>query len=552
MTKIPHNAPCPCGSGKKYKRCHGGLAASDRVMSAPAPEDLARMRLKVQRHEAPECRRRLMQGLGRPILSFESHGFRLVAIGNEVRWSKGWRTFHDFLLDYIKAVLTPEWGVAELAKPEGERHPLAYWFLRVGAFLQARAGARRGEVHTEQMTGVVRAYIGLAYDLYLSAHNAELPELLMKRLRNRNTFEGVLYEAFVIGCFAKAGFEIEFEDEGDSTVSHCEFTATHKTTGRKFSVEAKAVTSASGRAGAAAQPPRIRGKLYDALRKKAKHERIIFIELNRTQTLSATGEPDWAAPIDAELAAAERDLTIAGNPAPQAYVLITNRAFMQALDETECGETTIARAFKIDDFPPGRGARSLLAAVEARDRHIELYWLTKAMRAHAQIPITFDDRTPEEAFSPERIPPLRVGETYLVPDRDGREIPGVLDDAVVLENERTAHGIYRLADGQSVLYMTPLTESEMARYRQSPQTFFGVLKDQSRRIDDPLDAYDFFYETYSQTPKTKLLEFMAQWPDIESLRPLDQTELAKHYCARMAAGFWARRRSGYQSRTALA
>ena len=471
-----------------------------RVMSAPAPEDLARMSLEMQRHEAREHRRRLMQGLGRGIISFESHGFRLVTIGNEVRWSKGWRTFHNFLLDYIKAALTPEWGTAELAKPEGEQHPLMTWIRRVGAFLQAPAKTRQGDINTAQMTGVVRAYLGLAYDLYLSAHNAELPELLMKRLRKDGTFEGALYEAFVIGCFAKAGFEIEFEDEGDSTVSHCEFTATHKTSGRKFSVEAKAVTSASRRAGAG-QPPRIRGKLYDALRKKAEHDRIIFIELNRTQTLSATGEPDWAAPIDAELAAAERELTIASNPAPPAYVLITNRAFMQALDETECGETTIAHGFKIDDFPPGRGARSLLAAVEARDRHIELYWLLKAMRAHAQIPSTFDDRTPEEAFSPERIAPLRIGETYLVPDCDGHEVPGVLEDAVVLENERAAYGSYRLGDDQRVLCSTPLTESEMVRYRQSPQTFFGIVKDQSRRIDDPLDAYDFFYETYFQTPK---------------------------------------------------
>jgi hypothetical protein len=77
----------------------------------------------------------------------------------------------------------------------------------------------------------------------------------------------------------------------------------------------------------------------------------------------------------------------------------------------------------------------------------------------------------------------------------------------------------------------------MVRYRQSPQTFFDVVKEQSQRIDSPLDAYDFFYETYARTQKATLLEFMAQWPDIESLRPLDQTELAKHYCARMAAGF---------------
>jgi preprotein translocase subunit SecA len=24
--KTPRNAPCPCGSGKKYKRCHGNAA----------------------------------------------------------------------------------------------------------------------------------------------------------------------------------------------------------------------------------------------------------------------------------------------------------------------------------------------------------------------------------------------------------------------------------------------------------------------------------------------------------------------------------------------
>lgn len=124
-----------------------------------------------------------------------------------------------------------------------------------------------------------------------------------------------------------------------------------------------------------------------------------------------------------------------------------------------------------------------------------------------------------------------------MPDRGGREVSGVLEDAVVLENERTAYGTYRLADGQWVHYATPLTDSEMVRYRQSPQTFFDVVKEQSQHIYSPLDAYDFFYETYARAQKATLLEFMAQWPDIESLRPLDQTELAKHYCARMAAGF---------------
>ena len=28
-SKTPRNAPCPCGSGKKYKHCHGSLTGAD-------------------------------------------------------------------------------------------------------------------------------------------------------------------------------------------------------------------------------------------------------------------------------------------------------------------------------------------------------------------------------------------------------------------------------------------------------------------------------------------------------------------------------------------
>jgi hypothetical protein len=55
----------------------------------------------------------------------------------------------------------------------------------------------KGKYTSPNNMGVVRALLGLAYDLYLSAHNAELPPLLMKRLRNARTFEGALYQASV-------------------------------------------------------------------------------------------------------------------------------------------------------------------------------------------------------------------------------------------------------------------------------------------------------------------------------------------------------------------
>jgi hypothetical protein len=370
-TKIGRNALCPCGSGKKFKRCCGALSTPATCEQGPSADILSRLRLEAQRHEAKEHRRRLMHGLGRPIISFEAQGYRLVAVGNEIRWSRAWLTFTDFLFDYIKAVLTPAWGQAELEKPEAQQHPLMDWLRRISAFRAAHSGSTRGKIHIAPITGVVRAYLGLTYDLYLSAHNAELPALLLKRLRNAKTFDGALYEASVIGTFPKAGFAIEFEDEGDSTVSHCEFTATHKVTGRKFSVEAKAVSSMSDRAGGSSKPPRITNLLYSALRKKAAYERIIFIELNRAQTLMKKGEPDWAASLDQELEAAETELTVDGQPAPKAYLFVTNRVFMHALDSPACVELGIAHGFKIREFPQGRGCASMLEAVEARERHLE-------------------------------------------------------------------------------------------------------------------------------------------------------------------------------------
>jgi hypothetical protein len=76
-------------------------------------------------------------------------------------------------------------------------------------------------------------------------------------------------------------------------------------------------------------------------------------------------------------------------------------------------------------------------------------------------------------------------------------------------------------------------------YRRSPETFFGVVKHVGKGIKQPMDVYDFLHESYSRTPKEKLLEFMTGWPEIETMQSLSQEDLAKYYCARTAEGMWA-------------
>jgi hypothetical protein len=108
MSKPGRNMPCRCGSGRKFKRCCGIAGASAKPSSGPSSDAFAHIQLEMQRHEAKEYRRRLMQGLGSPIISFESHGYHLVAVGNEIRWSTTWVTFVDFLFDYIGGRPAPD------------------------------------------------------------------------------------------------------------------------------------------------------------------------------------------------------------------------------------------------------------------------------------------------------------------------------------------------------------------------------------------------------------------------------------------------------------
>jgi hypothetical protein len=98
MAKTGRNQPCPCGSGKKYKHCHGRFHADPAISSGGLPPDIEDQLARAKRRaEAQRLQREKQQGLGRPIVSAEVAGHRVVAVGNTVYTSKQWNVFHDFL-----------------------------------------------------------------------------------------------------------------------------------------------------------------------------------------------------------------------------------------------------------------------------------------------------------------------------------------------------------------------------------------------------------------------------------------------------------------------
>jgi hypothetical protein len=188
-----------------------------------------------ERHQAAERIRQNQQGLGRPMVSLKHHDHQLVAVGSRLYSSKSWKTVPDFLADYFKMLLGPEWGNAEIVKPFAERHPIMQWYDTYARY-QAKVIPKPGVVTSSEVTGVVICYLGLAYSLYLLAHNVELQARLLHRLKDKGNFQGAYYELIVASTLIRAGFTLTLEDETDGTSKHCEFAAISKATGKRIHV----------------------------------------------------------------------------------------------------------------------------------------------------------------------------------------------------------------------------------------------------------------------------------------------------------------------------
>jgi hypothetical protein len=116
----------------------------------------------------------------------------------------------------------------------------------------------------------------------------------------------------------------------------------------------------------------------------------------------------------------------------------------------------------------------------------------------------------------------------VVKDKDGNDRVGVLTSATLNEQERKAFCALTLESGESYIGTWALSDAEMAAYRASPETFFGEVS-RNKKAEHPLEMYDFFLDSYAQTPKEKILDFFKGRPNSEELRKLSQSELAKMY-----------------------
>jgi SEC-C motif len=531
--KIGRNTPCPCGSGKKYKRCHGD--------SEPASVTATGMIQAINRSEAERHIRQSQQGRGKPIIATKSGEHQLVAVGNTVMFSKGWKTFIDFLSHYLKTKLTPEWGNAEIAKPLHERHTILQWYDAV-CRLQKESIKTPGEPTQMEMNGVLACYYGLAYALYLIEHNVELQSRMIARLKDRSNFQGAYYELMVARILIAAGFELTLEDEVDRASQHCEFAAFSKDTKQKYWIEAKA-RSVAGLLGKnetdgvtpenATNPiSRLATHLHAALRKPADDQRMIFIDLNTEMSADISNEhhPAFVAAVNRRIAKYETEQLEEGK---SAYVFITNMTYHRDL-LGPAKMFSILTSVGISDF--ARAGRYRMSEKYRRDqKHADALRVGESMKNLLSFPTTFDGSLPGSTLHGEA-PPVQINEKYSFEGvgPDGSDVIGEVTDAIVDETAKESIIAIYTEDQQAHILKTPMSEYQLADYRAHKEAYFGKIKYIPNGIKNPYDLFLFFLEGQTGTKREKLLEQMKMTED--QTRGISNEDLLLEYCERLVSG----------------
>jgi hypothetical protein len=146
-----------------------------------------------------------------------------------------------FFPTYLEARLPTGWLDAQNRLTERDRHPLAGWAAGLRTFLAAFEERGPAGEYRDILTPKARSMFVLAYDMYSLDGNEKLQESMLSRLLQKASFQGARHELGVAATMMRAGFEIDFEDETDSSRKHPEFLATHRISKMGIEVEAKSI-----------------------------------------------------------------------------------------------------------------------------------------------------------------------------------------------------------------------------------------------------------------------------------------------------------------------
>ena len=377
------NQQCFCGSGKRYKHCHGALSLdspSDPIINWHEVHEAVRDAFNKQ-HIARQKHVELV-GLHPPVRAAGVLGDRFVLRGGELLHWRGSGSF----LNFLEQDLLMRLGVSASSLDE---HPLNIWRRSFRRQLEMRR--QQGRAGTLFSTASVLNFFTVAYDLFVLSDNTILRERLLKSLRVPDQFHGARYELMIAACLIRAGYKLEFSDETDNSTKHFDLTALHPRSGGKYLVEmkAKARSGVLGKPGNVLSSDRIRGNvsrlLRDALTKPAVGRRLVFIDMNlpRTQEVSQLDTLSWQRNAVDSVRAVERQ----PGKLPEGtsgFVIFTNSpSYHSQPDEIYEGLEVAFTGFNMPNFADG------LAMLH--ESYPDIADIFRAFDQHSYVPDSFPD-----------------------------------------------------------------------------------------------------------------------------------------------------------------
>ncbi len=300
--EVGRNAPCPCGALKpggkplKYKRC-----CWLKKKSAPTEAEILDMAQEVleryQKNKLALEEKGIFVNYVKPVTYTNpktKERVRAWALRNRLYHTRPeHETFHEFIIAHLqREVLGKEWWDEQIAGPQ--KHFLFTCFEKYDSWrIKNATETQKIDEHTWAVIpdGWAQTLVSLAFDVATLEHTQELPDHLIKRLKNRGEYQGAHYEIAVAAIFARLGCSIEFLDDTKIFTPHCEFVATHQQTGVSIAVEAKSRQRPGVKhmEGAAEQEQLLRGdvkRLLDkAMTQNPKDKPfVVFVDVNAPLT----------------------------------------------------------------------------------------------------------------------------------------------------------------------------------------------------------------------------------------------------------------------------
>lgn len=517
--KIGRNAPCPCGSGRKYKRCHG--AVPGRLPRGIEQAAFAAFQLS----QAREVVRTKQQGYGKPIISAMLKDHRIVCVSNRVLYSASWKFFPDFLFDYLKDSLGREWGAE--AEQRGLDHPVLRWFRRMQALtIAASSGTGRPIVHKQ--IGFLTALLQFAYSLYLLEHHDQLPRRLISRLRVPSEFRPALHETVVASAFALAGYKIEVAEVAAADVVEPEFWATGKS-GKKYAVEAKCRT----KMWAASDPLSwefraelikwFRQKIIDSSKKELTNP-IFWFELSIPNLRSEKDARIIGGYIREAVDAAEISLSKRDSPPQPAYIFATNSPQFINDDVQDTPQFAVLEGFMMPDFPRSGSAVSLEDGFTRMDRHRDATWVFECLSEIQRVPQTFDGSVPELSQTTDLSrQSLQIGHPIEIEFPDQSNLRGTL--AQITAAGDTAWVVVEQGEGKHAIATLPLTAEEATAAGMYGDAVFGRPEKKRKPTDTIFQMYDWLLDTFGKYDREALLLQISGHPMLSEFAMLAVPEL---------------------------